>query len=182
MSSYYFFAKSSHPCSNFFPVGSYRVSVKASSGVLRSFDISNSETHFMMLKAAAFGDFPSLDAIAEAKTPKEARALGRQVKNYDERVWSGEVDENGLTLAERCMDVALQRKLEVCIPYLDIIRAHAGKGTKFVETSHWDAKWGTGMTEEKTRRTSPEQWGSNLLGKAHDRVAARYAATSRQSD
>ncbi|MDF1728965.1 MAG: NADAR family protein [Sulfitobacter sp.] len=181
MSSYYFFAKSSHPCSNFFTVGSYRVTVKVS-GVTGSFSISNSETHFMMLKAAAFNDLPSLAAIAAAKTPKEARALGREVKNYDERVWSGDVDDEGLTLAERCMDVALQRKLEVCIPYLDVIRAQVERGTKFVETSHWDAKWGTGMTEEKTRQTSPERWGTNLLGKAHDRVAARYAATSRQSD
>lgn len=175
--TYHYFSKSSHPCSNFFHVGPYEVTIAMGDGTQKTYTINNSETHFMMLKAVPF-EPAAIDAIAAAKTPKEARALGRKIKNYDENVWSGEVDSQGLTLAERSMDIALKRKLEVCLPYRDIIREGVEEGQEsvnFVETSHWDNKWGTGMTEEETRRTPIDQWGTNLLGKAHDRIALDYA-------
>src|SRR5579862_5945715 len=44
--------------------------------------------HFMMAgKARTFGDDDALSKILEARTPAEAKALGRQVRRYDDVKW-----------------------------------------------------------------------------------------------
>ena len=46
-----------------------------------------SEQYFMWLKATWFHDYDIAEKILEAKTPKEAKALGRQVEGFDEEEW-----------------------------------------------------------------------------------------------
>ena len=46
-----------------------------------------SEQGFMYSKALLFGDHEIAKKILNAKTPKEAKAYGRKVRNFDEVVW-----------------------------------------------------------------------------------------------
>lgn len=41
----------------------------------------------MYLKALYFGDLEVAEKILSAVTPKEAKKLGRQVKNFDSKSW-----------------------------------------------------------------------------------------------
>ena len=45
------------------------------------------EQALMFFKAYMFGDPETADKILSAKHPKEMKALGRQVSNFDEVVW-----------------------------------------------------------------------------------------------
>ncbi len=44
--------------------------------------------HFMMAeKARLFGDDEMLEKIVQCATPKEAKAFGRKVRNFDDEMW-----------------------------------------------------------------------------------------------
>jgi ribA/ribD-fused uncharacterized protein len=50
--------------------------------------VYRSAEHYMMAeKAKLFGDDGTLATIISSGTPAEAKALGRQVRGFDERVW-----------------------------------------------------------------------------------------------
>jgi len=49
---------------------------------------SNTEQYFMYQKAITFNDFRTAQAILGTDNPFEAKALGRQVRNYDENAWN----------------------------------------------------------------------------------------------
>ena len=42
----------------------------------------------MYLKALHFGDIETAEKILLAETPKEAKNLGREVRNFDEKSWN----------------------------------------------------------------------------------------------
>ncbi len=48
---------------------------------------ASSEHHMMAEKARLFGDGATRARILSAKEPAEAKALGRQVRGFEERVW-----------------------------------------------------------------------------------------------
>ena len=47
----------------------------------------SSEQCFMAKKAAYFDDFEIYDMILETETPKDAKKLGRQVRDFDSNKW-----------------------------------------------------------------------------------------------
>jgi ribA/ribD-fused uncharacterized protein len=124
--------------------------------------------HWMMAgKARLFGDEASVPLILDARTPAEAKNLGRLVRGFDEERWQAERFElvvRGST-AKFGQDPALRGYLL------------GTRGRVLVEASPRDRVWGIGLGAANEHATAPEQWrGLNLLGFALMEARSRLAA------
>lgn len=129
-----------------------------------------SAEHYMMhQKALLFGDHQAAARILAAPTQREAKAVGRQVHNFDDETWEGErygIVVRGNT-AKFEQDEALRRYL-------------LSTGQQILaEASPNDAIWGIGLAADDQRATKPSQWrGLNLLGFALMDVRARLTSAA----
>jgi ribA/ribD-fused uncharacterized protein len=112
--------------------------------------------HFMMAeKAALFGDTATRARVLEAASPGAAKALGREVRGFNEAVWV----ENRFSIVVRAnaakfgQNPALQRFLQQT-------------GSRIlVEASPVDRIWGIGVAQDDDKAKNPNLWrGLNLLG------------------
>jgi ribA/ribD-fused uncharacterized protein len=112
--------------------------------------------HWMMAKKAElFGDWDSLTHILAAETAKEAKALGRKVKGYQDERWSS---------ARYGLVVEGNRHKFGQHPDLAAFLIQTGDKV-LVEASPVDAIWGIGLDERHADAAHPERWpGDNLLG------------------
>lgn len=116
----------------------------------------NTTEHWMMAqKALLFSDLEIYTQIITAKSPAEAKALGRQVRQFEEDVWNG------------------QRSAIVMRGNLEKFRQHPDlrefllntKERVLVEASPVDSIWGIGLAADSERAANPRHWnGLNLLG------------------
>jgi ribA/ribD-fused uncharacterized protein len=108
----------------------------------------------MAKKAFLFGDDEILEKIMEESDPKRIKALGRKVKNFDEKIWnlwSSEIVYNGNYL-KFSQNEDLKKYL---LDAKDIL----------VEASPCDKIWGIGIKKEDKNATCPANWpGANKLG------------------
>jgi len=127
----------------------------------------NSEQYFMYIKAITFGDTEIAEEILlKGKNPKTAKALGRKVKNYDDKVWNEKryqvmVDANMLKYSqnENLKEMLLNKEFD---------------GKKFCEASPKDRIWGVGLSENDPLIDDEKNWlGTNLLGKVLDETRKR---------
>jgi ribA/ribD-fused uncharacterized protein len=112
------------------------------------------EQMMMHQKALLFKDYEIALKIMQSGNPKEIKALGRQVKNFNVKVWDDckrQIVQNGL-YARFTQDKEAKAEL---LKY---------KGKIFVEASPYDRIWGIGYTKEDAINNL-ENWGENLLGK-----------------
>ncbi|RQO32276.1 DUF1768 domain-containing protein [Taibaiella sp. KBW10] len=112
--------------------------------------------HWMMeQKALLFGDEAIALAVLAAKTPAEAKKLGREVKNYDEAIW----------LAHR-YEIVVHGNYHKFSQHAALKEFLCNtKDRVLVEASPVDAIWGIGMAEDHPEILQPKQWrGLNLLG------------------
>ena len=112
--------------------------------------------HYMMAEKARLFDDPGMVvAILESKTPKEAKAFGRKVRNFDHQVWQ-----------KRCTQIVVKAnhaKFLANPGFADWLLATAPK--VIVEASMWDRIWGIGMVASAAGSHDPKLWkGLNLLG------------------
>lgn len=112
--------------------------------------------HWMMAgKAELFGDALMRKAIVDAPTPKAAKALGRKVRAFDDKIWSTNRRE-----------IVFKGNVEKFRQH-DALRSYL-LGTKdevLVEASPWDGVWGIGMRASDANACDPNRWrGENLLG------------------
>ncbi len=126
-----------------------------------------SAEHWMMAsKAWLFGDRDAVASILAARTPAEAKNLGRLVRGFDEQVWAQrrfELVVEG-NVAKFGQDPALRDFLV------------ATKGRVLVEASPRDRIWGIGLSAADERATDPVHWrGLNLLGFALMEARSRLA-------
>lgn len=129
------------------------------------YGFKTSEQYFMYCKALFFQDKESAEAILAAETPKEAKALGRKVKNFDADKWSG--------ISVVVMRVALRYKFENNPHLMDELLKYPNK--KFVEASPRDLIWGSGLAEDHPDADDESKWpGKNLLGKCLDQVRDEF--------
>ncbi len=123
--------------------------------------------HWMMAaKADLFGDLATREAIIAARTPKEAKALGRKVANYDDARWEatrfGAVVEGNFHKFSQHADLG-----EWLVKTGDRV---------LVEASPVDPVWGIGLDEHHADAANPAKWpGLNLLGFALMEVRERLA-------
>ena len=115
-----------------------------------------SAEHFMMAgKARLFGDAEVADRIAAAPHPGAAKALGRQVRGFDEDRWRASRFE--LVVAGNLAKFGQHPELA------DYLLATGDR--VLVEASPVDRVWGIGLAADDERASAPEHWkGLNLLG------------------
>ncbi|MGX4588373.1 NADAR family protein [Paenibacillus chitinolyticus] len=116
---------------------------------------SCTEQFMMAEKARLFGDDEMLDAILKAHHPKEMKAYGRAVRNFDKDVWDQE-----------CYGIVRRGSLAKFTQNPDL--GGYLKSTKnriLVEASPRDRIWGIGMGQSNPDVENPIKWrGRNLLG------------------
>ncbi|MGW4378624.1 NADAR family protein [Kitasatospora sp. NPDC004531] len=123
--------------------------------------------HWMMAgKARLFGDEESVPRILRARTPAEAKNLGRLVIGFDQDTWvahrfdlvvAGSVAKFGQD--EQLRDYLLRTGTRV-----------------LVEASPLDRIWGIGLAADDEKANTPSRWrGLNLLGFALMEARARLA-------
>lgn len=116
-----------------------------------------SEQLFMFLKAKYFNDNATAKLILAAKTPKEAKVLGRQVQNFNEEAWK--------LGRETCMTTAVMAKFSQNKDLKEKLLSPEYEDKTFVEASPFDTIWGIGMDENNPDVTDSSKWkGLNLLG------------------
>ncbi len=122
----------------------------------------NCAEQFMMYsKAILFGDVQNAQRILETATPKEQKALGREVGNFDEAVWT--------LFREGIVYTASYAKFTQNFDLQEILLAT--KGTTLVEASPRDGIWGIGLGEDDPKAQVRAEWGGrNLLGETLTRV------------
>lgn len=127
--------------------------------------------HWMMSeKARVFGDVVARARMARAETPKEAKAIGREVRNFDDDVWDAARFE---IVARGC-----EAKFDADASLRDYL-LRTGDAV-LVEASPRDRVWGIGMGASNPDATDPRKWkGENLLGFALMQARERLRAISR---
>jgi ribA/ribD-fused uncharacterized protein len=118
-----------------------------------SFD--SAEQYMMWRKARLFEDDETAIAILEARSAAHAKALGREVRNFDEGTWLKHRWEIVVTgsVAKFDADEALGN-------YLRSTRERV-----LVEASPIDSIWGIGLAADAPAAADPSGWdGLNLLG------------------
>lgn len=146
MSRFTFFFTEASPFSQW-----YRCSFTASEVTFNC-----AEQYMMHGKAVLFGDAEVAAQIIATAHPKQQKALGRKVKNFDDKVWKRE--REAIVLAGSRLKYTQNPELK------ELLLATAG--TELVEASPYDRIWGIGLSAKDPRAQDPATWkGQNLLGK-----------------
>jgi ribA/ribD-fused uncharacterized protein len=113
------------------------------------------EQYMMAEKARLFNDSEMLENILNCQTPKEAKALGRKVRNFEDEVWKNHCSQ--------IVVKANQAKFSQNPAFAGWLLATAPR--VLVEASLWDRIWGIGMAQSNPKALDPRLWnGENLLG------------------
>ncbi|MEM7180002.1 MAG: NADAR family protein [Spirochaetota bacterium] len=112
--------------------------------------------HFMMAgKALLFKDQAMYEKILQAKTPGEAKKLGRQIQGFTNDVWL----QHRFGIVVEANLLKFSQNLELKQYLLNT------QGRVLVEASPVDAIWGIGLAADNPDAGKPKLWqGLNLLG------------------
>ncbi|MEL6257120.1 MAG: NADAR family protein [Bacteroidota bacterium] len=112
--------------------------------------------HYMMAgKARLFQDEEMLGKILQAKSPAEAKKLGRQVRNFDPGHW----DQYSQAIVTQGNYLKFSQHME-----LKEFILNTGYRV-LVEASPRDRIWGIGLDKDNPAASNPYQWrGRNYLG------------------
>jgi ribA/ribD-fused uncharacterized protein len=116
---------------------------------------ASAEHYMMSAKAMLFGDTETAGLIRAAPHPGAAKALGRQVRGFDEQRW-----------ADRRFELVVAANMAKFGQHADLREFLLGTGRRvLVEASPQDRIWGIGLTADDERAGSADRWlGLNLLG------------------
>jgi len=130
----------------------------------------------MHYKALIFNDHAAAAAALQASSPRAAKAIGRQVKNFSSTIW----EQHREAVVRRGNMLKFTRAItedgfrmgtsdSAQLPLLDSslreMLLRTGQA-ELVEASPFDCIWGIGFAAEYAPRVARENWGMNLLGKA----------------
>lgn len=120
--------------------------------------IPTSEHLFMLYKAQYFKDTEAIEKIVKSSTPKEAKAVGRSVKNFNAEKWD--------KVSPYYMTKAVTIRYQQDKKFADMLTDKKYEGKTFVEASPYDKIWGIGMKEDDPDVEDKSKWqGENKLGK-----------------
>lgn len=128
-------------------------------------NIYRTAEHWMMAeKARLFNDKEALVKILSTGRPSEAKAYGRQIRNYNDDEW-----------ASIRFQVVVRGNMAKFAQNMELRELLLNTGNKvLVEANAEDGIWGIGMGEDNPRCHDPRQWqGENLLGFALMKVRDR---------
>lgn len=116
---------------------------------------ATAEHRMMAGKAEVFGDAEMRERIIAASGPAEAKQLGRQVRNFDDRTWKA-----------RRFEIVVEASIAKFGQNAPLGEFLLGTEDKvLVEASPRDRIWGIGMGRNNPDATNPLLWrGQNLLG------------------
>lgn len=118
-----------------------------------------SEHLFMYLKAMFFKDYETAAKIENEPSPKEAKKLGRLVKNFSEEEW--------VKVRYEVMFNTVRHRSWVDSKFKDMLLKPEWRGLEFVEASPYDRVWGIGLPQDDPKAERKKMWaGLNLLGQA----------------
>lgn len=115
------------------------------------------EQYMMHNKAILFQDVESSEKIMATSDPKTLKALGRNVKNFNEELWN--------KLKFHIVVIGNIHKFNQNEHLSDFIESTENR--TLVEAAWYDAVWGIGLAPHDDRVLDESNWkGENLLGKA----------------
>ena len=124
---------------------------------------SSSEQYFMWEKATYFNDNETAEKILNAETPVDAKRLGREVKNFNDKEWE--------KVREAAMWNAVWLKFSQNEDLKKVITDPIFAKRHFVEGSPIDKIWGVGLVWTDPKIADEKNWnGLNLFGKTLDKV------------
>ncbi|MCB9558912.1 MAG: NADAR family protein [Kofleriaceae bacterium] len=127
------------------------------------------EQFMMHGKAVLFDDADVAAQILAAVDPRQHKALGRKVRNFDDRAWR--------QAREAIVYRGNHAKFTQNPALREVLLATAG--TELVEASPTDRIWGIGMTSSSPHATDRSRWrGQNLLGQILTRLREDLIAAS----
>jgi hypothetical protein len=125
------------------------------------------EQFMMAEKARLFGDEATRAKILATDSPRQHKALGREVAGFVQAVWDRE-----------CLEIVVRGNRAKFGQNPDLRAALLATGDKLlVEASPLDRVWGVGLRADDPRIHDTSRWrGKNLLGEALMRVRAELRA------
>ncbi|KAH7339748.1 hypothetical protein B0J17DRAFT_656613 [Rhizoctonia solani] len=121
-----------------------------------TYSYENAEQYMMHRKGILFApDSPVTSAILETTSPRDIKALGRMIPNFDDDVWK----------RERLNIVTEGSRLKFRQSETLKVQLLATGDKELVEASPFDRIWGVGFGA-KQAPMKRSKWGKNLLGKA----------------
>lgn len=124
-----------------------------------------SEQYMMHQKALLFNDVDSAIKIMATNSPRDQKAIGRKIKNYDQKLW----DEKKYELVKTGCRAKFQQNFKL---KNQIIKDN---GKYIVEASPEDNIWGIGFDDYNAIKNR-DKWGENLLGKLLTELAKELAS------
>lgn len=114
-----------------------------------------SEQFMMAQKALLFQDEETYEKIMQADNPKDYKALGRLIRNFNQKIW----DDNKY-------QIVLRGNIEKFSQNPELKEFLIGTGDKvLVEASPYDNIWGVKLALDNELILNPNNWaGENLLG------------------
>ena len=114
------------------------------------------EQAMMYYKACFFNDYETAEKILEEKHPKEQKRLGREVKNYNEKVWAS----HRFAAVRRINKFKYQQN-----PELKEFLLSTGH-LILAEANERDPVWSCGLSADNPLAHDVSTWqGQNLLGR-----------------
>lgn len=130
--------------------------------------VPTSEHIFMIFKAQYFEDEEAVQKIIDAKTPKDAKAVGRSVKNFVAEKWD--------RVSSYYMTKTIMLRYQQDSKFADMLTDKKYEGKTFVEASPYDKIWGIGMGEKDPDVEDKSKWeGQNKLGRCLTNLRNRIA-------
>ena len=121
---------------------------------------SCAEQYMMYKKALLMGDNLIAKRILADGNPKNQKALGRRIKNFDVKLWD-----------KFKFAIVVNGNILKFMQNPKMLKELKSINKKFVEASPYDKIWGIGLNVYDASSTPPEQWkGENLLGQAIDKA------------
>lgn len=123
------------------------------------------EQYMMAKKAELFGDTKTLELVMNSTSPKEQKALGRGVANFNPEIWNAN--------CKRFVKEATIAKFSQNTNLYDVLMKTAG--TTLVEASPEDKIWGIGLTHNDPKAQDRSTWrGTNWLGEIITEVRKEF--------
>ena len=127
------------------------------------------EQYMMFYKAILFNDEVSAAKILDTAEPREQKRLGRQVKNFNARIWNC-----------RKQEIVFQGNYLKFTQHPSLKHYLLNTGKRIIaEANKHDSIWGIGMFADDRNLLRKELWGKNLLGTILMEVRAKIAAAEK---
>lgn len=123
--------------------------------VVKEVEYNTAEQYMMAMKAAEFGDTDIQQEIMESESPRDQKALGRQVRDFDPDHWNAVARDH--VYEGNYAKFTQNEGLKLCLL--------ATGDKELVEASPTDRIWGIGLGIDDERREDRGNWrGTNWLG------------------